>query len=64
VKSFHQEASAVGQKAKELQVNVGELMIVIVDHVTPKNEEDSKEAALKAAEGIKADIKELFRCGL
>jgi hypothetical protein len=39
-------------------------MIVIVDHVMPKDEEDSKEAAMKTAEGIKADIKELFRCGL
>jgi len=39
-------------------------MIVIVDHVTPKDEEDSKEAAVKTAESIEADIKELFRCSL
>jgi hypothetical protein len=39
-------------------------MIVIVDHVTPKDEEDDKEAVVKTAESIEADIKELFRCGL
>ena len=39
-------------------------MIVIVDHVTPKDEEDCKEVVVKTAEGIEADIKELFRCGL
>ena len=39
-------------------------MIVIVDHVTPKDEEDSKEVVVKTAESIEADIKELVRCGL
>ena len=39
-------------------------MIVIVDHVTPKDEEDSKEVFVKTAESIEADVKELFRCGL
>ena len=39
-------------------------MIVIVDHVTPKDEEDSKEVIVKTAESIEADIKELFRYGL
>jgi len=34
-------------------------MIVIVDHVTPKDEE-----VVKTAEGIEEDIKELLRCGL
>ena len=38
-------------------------MIVIVDHVTPKDDKDSKEV-VKKAESIKADIKELFRYGL
>ena len=38
-------------------------MIVIVDHVTPKDEEDSKDV-VKAAESIEADIKELLRCVL
>ena len=38
-------------------------MIVIVDHVTPKDEEDSKEV-VKTAESIEADIKELFRYNL
>ena len=59
-----QEASAVEQKVKELQVRVGDLMIVIVDNVTPKDEEDSKEVVVKTAESIEADIKELLRCGL
>ena len=39
-------------------------MIIIVDHVTPKDEEDSKEAAVKTMEGIEEDIKVLLRCGL
>ena len=39
-------------------------MIVIVDHVTTKEEEDSKEVVVKATESIEADIKELFRCGI
>jgi len=39
-------------------------MIVIVDHVTPKDEEDSKEVVVKTAESLEAEIKELFRCGL
>jgi hypothetical protein len=39
-------------------------MIVIVDHVMPKDEEDSKEVVVKTAEGIEADIKKLLRCSL
>ena len=39
-------------------------MIVIVDHVTLKDEEDTKATVLKTAEGIEQDIKELLRCGL
>jgi hypothetical protein len=39
-------------------------MIVILDHVTLKDEEDSTGAVVKTAESIEADIKELFRCGL
>ena len=61
---IHQEASEVEQKVKELQVRVGNLMIVIVDHVTLKDEEDSKATVVKTAEGIEQDIKELLRCGL
>jgi hypothetical protein len=61
---IHQEASDVEQKVKELQVRVGNLMIVIVDHVTLKDEEDGKETVMKTAEGIEQDIKELLRCGL
>ena len=59
MKHFHQEASAVEEKVKELQVRLGNLMVVIVDHVTPKDEE-----VVKTAEGIEEDIKELLRCGL
>ena len=39
-------------------------MIVIVDHVTLKDEEDGKVTVVKTAEGIEQDIKELLRCGL
>jgi len=39
-------------------------MIVIVDHLMPKDEEDSKEVVVKTAESIEADIKELFRWDL
>ena len=39
-------------------------MIVIVDHVTLKDEEDSKETVVKTAEGLEQDIKELLRCDL
>ena len=62
--NYHQEASEVEQKVKELQVTVGNLMIVIVNHVTLKDEEGSKEAVVKTAEGIEQDIEELLRCGL
>ena len=63
---IHQEASDVEEKAKELQVTVGNLMIVIVDHVTlNKDEGDSKGTVMKTAEGsIERDIRELLRCGL
>ena len=36
-------------------------MIVIVDHVTSKDEEDTKETVVRTAEGIQQDIKELLR---
>ena len=64
--SFHQEASDVEQKVIELQVRVGDFMIVIVNHVTLKDEleEGTKETVVKTAEGIKQDIEELLRCGL
>ena len=39
-------------------------MIVIVDHVTLKDEEDTKETVVKTTEGIEQDIQELLRCGL
>ena len=61
---IYQGASEVEPKVKELQVMVGNLMIVIVDHVTLNDEEGSKETVVKTAEGIQQDIKELLRCGL
>jgi len=39
-------------------------MIAIIERVTPKDEEVSKEAIMKTAEGIEKDVKELQRCGL
>ena len=61
---IHQNASEVEPKVKELQVRVGNLMIIIVDHVTLKDEEGSKETVVKTAEGIQQDIKELLRYGM
>ena len=62
---IHQEASDVEEKVKELQARVGNLMIVIVDHVTlNKDEGDSNGTVMKTAEGIERDIRELLRCGL
>ena len=61
---FNQEASDVEQKVKELQVRVGDLMIVIVDNVTLEDEEGSKENVVKTAKGLEQDIKKLLRCGL
>ena len=60
---IHQEASDVEEKVKELQVRVGNLMIVIVDHVTLRDEDGSKETAMETAKGFEQDIKELLRCG-
>jgi hypothetical protein len=56
----------VERKAKELQVRVGNLLKLVVDHwhVTPKDEEGSKETAVKTVEGIEQHIKELLRYGL
>ena len=63
--NFHQETSDVEQKIKELQTRVGDVMIVIVDHVTLKDElEDTKKTVMKTTEGIEQDIKDLLRCGL
>jgi hypothetical protein len=56
-----QEASAVQQKVKELQNRVGHIMIVIVNNVTVKYEEDS-EVIVKAMKGIEKDVQDLFRC--
>ena len=61
---FYQEASDVEQKLQELQARVGNLMIVIVGHVTLKDDEGTKATVVKTAEGIEKDIEELLRCGL
>ena len=62
---IHQDASDVEQKVKELQVRVGNLMIVIVDNVTlSKDEDDNQGTVMKTGEGIEQDIRELLRCGL
>ena len=37
-------------------------MVVIVDNVTAKNEEDGDEVIVKTAKGIEPDIKNLLRC--
>ena len=57
--NFHQEASDVEQKVKELQDKVGDLMIVILNCVRLKDEEGSEETVVK-----EQDIEELHRCGL
>jgi len=54
---------AVEQKLKELQERVGHLMMAILHHVTPKDQEcgEDAEAVVKTVKGIEADIKELVR---
>ena len=61
---FVQEASDVEQKLKELQARVGDLMIVIVNHVTLEDKEGTKDTVVKTTESIEQDIKELLRCAL
>ena len=60
---YCQNISVVGQKAKDLQDRVCHLMLVIVDIVTSKNENesDTDEVIVKAAKGIERDIKDLLR---
>ena len=55
---------AVEQKVKELQERVGHLMIVILHHVTPKNEDGSEETVVATIKGIEEDIKALIRYNL
>ena len=38
-------------------------MIVIVDHVTLRDEDGNKETSMETAKGFEEDIKELLRCG-
>ena len=58
---FHQDASAVEQRVKDLQERVGHLMIDILRHVTPKSEQGNADAAVKVVQGIEEDIKQLLR---
>ena len=58
---FHQGASDIEQKVKELQVRVGGYLAVIVRHVTRNDEEGTKETFVKT---FGQDIEELLRCGL
>ena len=60
MKTFHQDASAVEQKVKDLRERVSRLMIDILRHVTPKNEEGNNEAVVKVVKGIEEDIKQLL----
>ena len=54
--------SAVQQKVKELQDRVCHLMVVIVENVTSKDEEDTSDKAIvKVAKGIERDIEDLLR---
>ena len=62
MKIFHQGASAVEQKVKDLQERVSRLMINILHHVTPKSKEGNSEAVVKVVKGIKDNIKQLLRC--
>jgi hypothetical protein len=62
MKTFHQDASAVEQKVKDLQERVSHLMIDILRHVTPKSEEGNNEAVVKVMKGIEEDIKQLLWC--
>lgn len=55
-----EEASAVEKRVKELQDRVCHLMVVIVDHVTARNEGGGEEAVVKAANAIERDIKDLL----
>ena len=57
--NFYQEALDVEQKVKELQVRVGDLMIVILNCVRLKDEDGSEETVVK-----EQDIEELRRCAL
>ena len=57
--NFYQEASDVEQKVKELQVKVGDLMIVILNRVRLKDEDGSEETVVK-----EQDVEELHRCSL
>jgi len=61
MKIFHQDASVVEQKVKDLQERVSHLMIDILRHVTPKSEEGNAEAAVKVVKGIEEDIKQLLQ---
>ena len=58
---YCQNISAVGEKVKELKDRVHNLSMVIVNTFKPNNENGSDEVIVKAANGIKRDIKNLLR---
>ena len=53
--------SAVDHKAKEVQGRVGHLMIVVLAHITDKNEDGDREKALQTAISVEGDIKDLLK---
>ena len=59
--NFHQGASDIEQKVKELQVRVGDYLAIIVRHVTRNDEEGTKESFVKT---FGQDIEELLRYSL
>ena len=56
-----QDTSVVGIKIKELKDRLYHLSVVIVETFTPNDENGSDEVIVKAARGIKRDIKDLLR---
>ena len=56
-----QDTSVVGIKIKELKDRLYPLSVIIVETFTPNDENGSDEVIVKAARGIKRDIKDLLR---
>ena len=58
---YCQDTSVVGKKVKDLKDRLYHLSVVIVETFTPNDENGSDEVIVKAAKGIKRDIKDLLR---
>ncbi|PPQ72736.1 hypothetical protein CVT26_003022 [Gymnopilus dilepis] len=56
-----EDMSVVDHKAKEVQGRVGHLMIVVLAHITDKNEDGDREKALQTAISVEGDIKDLLK---